>query len=568
MVPSAQIAPVYLPEKSRSEWLIVAGIFTACCLYFRLYYDYTTLNADEGIVLQGAQRILNGEVLYRDFFSFYTPGSYYWMALLFKLFGNSILVPRAVLVVYGGIYSVLTYLLARRVCSRSTALLTVYLLTLICLPCNFFPLHNWDSTLWAFVALYFAVRFQESRHWGFAAAAGACASLTCLFEQSKGAGLVMGLALGFGTIMLMERRGRRRPFLCPTPSGLGNGRHRASYLGLSFGAFLIAFLLPFVITVAYFAAQHSLQAMLADWLWPLQHYGSVNKVPYGFVGVNSLGNDKNMLAGPWAFRLAVILLFSPHFILPVLPILAAGALGVWLLRLRRGEQSAVGQYYVLVSATLVGLLASTMASRPEFSHVLFQAPLFFLALAWGLNKSLFKSRLAQDVQALLKYYVFLSFTVLGLVLLEGTLHAHTLLQTRRGVLRAQAPDPALQELQARTRPGQKIFLYPYQPLYYYLTSTFSPTQYEYLQPGMHTPEQFAEVIRQVAEDRTPLIVYQPSFSDILALNWPATSTKILAQRDPLAEYILPRYRACTARPALQSWQMVFMVRKDLSCTVP
>jgi hypothetical protein len=209
-----------------------------------------------------------------------------------------------------------------------------------------------------------------------------------------------------------------------------------------------------------------------------------------------------------------------------------------------------------------------LASRPEFNHLLFQAPLFFLALAWAFNKSLFQSRLGQDLQALMKYYVCLTFTVLGLVLMGGPLHAHTLLHTRRGILRAKAPDPALQELQARTRPGQKIFLYPYQPLYYYLTSTFSPTQYEYLQPGMHTPEQFAEVIRQVAEDRTPLIVYQPSFSDILALNWPATSTKILAQRDPLAEYILPGYRACTARPALQSWQMVFMVRKDLSCTVP
>jgi 4-amino-4-deoxy-L-arabinose transferase-like glycosyltransferase len=550
MIRGAETAPVYLPEKSRSEWLIVAGIFTACCLYFRPYYDYTTLNADEGIVLQGAQRILNGEVLYRDFFSFYTPGSYYWMALLFKVFGNSILVPQAALIVYGGLYSVLTYLLARRVCSRSTALLTVYLLTLICPPYYFIPLHNWDSTLWALVALYLAVRFQESRHWGFAAAAGAFASLTCLFEQSKGAGLVLGLALGFGTIVLTERR----------------GRPRTSVPGLSSGAFLAAFLLPFLITVAYFVAQHGLRAMLADCFWPLQHYGAA-EAPYGFVAVNSSANDKNVMAGPWAYRLAVILLFSPHFILSVLPFLAAGTLGFWLLRLKRGEQSAVGGHYVLVSATLVGLLASTMASRPEFNHILFQAPLFVLVLAWGLNKSLFKSRLAQDVQTLMKYYVFWSFTALGLVLVGGPLHAHSLLQTRRGMLRAGAPDPALQELQARTRPGEKIFVYPYQPLYYYLTATLNPTHYEELHPGIHTPEQFAEVIRQLAEDRTPLIVYQPSFSDIIAVSFPATSAKILAEKDPLTEHILLHYRACTARRALQSWQMVFMVRKDLSCSL-
>jgi hypothetical protein len=70
-------------------------LFVASCLYLRVFYDYSNLNGDEGIVLQGAQRILNGEILHRDLFSFLPPGSYYWMALLFKIFGSSILVARA-----------------------------------------------------------------------------------------------------------------------------------------------------------------------------------------------------------------------------------------------------------------------------------------------------------------------------------------------------------------------------------------------------------------------------------------------------------------------------------------
>jgi hypothetical protein len=85
---------------------------------------------------------------------------------------------------------------------------------------------------------------------------------------------------------------------------------------------------------------------------------------------------------------------------------------------------------------------------------------------------------------------------------------------------------------------------------------------------MHTPEQFAEAMQELAADRTPLVLFQPSFSDIIGLSWPGTPTRVLAQRDPVMEYVLANYRACTARTALQSWQIVFFVRKDLSCTGP
>ena len=78
------------------------------------------MEPDEGIVLEGAQRILRGEVLYRDFFSYFTPGSYYFLALLFKVFGSSFLVARTALVFFGGfIRQSLTYW--RDGCARERA---------------------------------------------------------------------------------------------------------------------------------------------------------------------------------------------------------------------------------------------------------------------------------------------------------------------------------------------------------------------------------------------------------------------------------------------------------------
>ncbi|PYX04784.1 MAG: hypothetical protein DMG85_16745, partial [Acidobacteria bacterium] len=116
---SAAVDEFYeIPENQAGERQIALLLFVLTCAYLSLFRRYTTMDPDEGIVLQGAQRILQGQVLYRDFFSFFTPGSYYLLALLFKIFGDSFLVARTALVLFGGAYSVVTYLLARRVCTR------------------------------------------------------------------------------------------------------------------------------------------------------------------------------------------------------------------------------------------------------------------------------------------------------------------------------------------------------------------------------------------------------------------------------------------------------------------
>jgi len=82
------------PEETDGAIAILLFVFSL--VYLWLFRRYVAMEPDEGIILQGAQRILNGEVLYRDFFSFFTPGSYYFLTLLFKIFGSTILVARPI----------------------------------------------------------------------------------------------------------------------------------------------------------------------------------------------------------------------------------------------------------------------------------------------------------------------------------------------------------------------------------------------------------------------------------------------------------------------------------------
>src|SRR6266705_3279479 len=116
----------FVPESVALERWIALLLSVTTALFLCVFYNYTDLNGDEGIILQGAQRIADGQVLYRDFFSFYTPGSYYSIALLFKIFGSSMLVARTELIVCGALFSALTYMLARRGTERWSALLAVY----------------------------------------------------------------------------------------------------------------------------------------------------------------------------------------------------------------------------------------------------------------------------------------------------------------------------------------------------------------------------------------------------------------------------------------------------------
>src|SRR5258708_3713909 len=105
-----------------AEPFILFLIFAVSLAYLLIFCRYSSLEPDEGIVLTGAERILCGEVPYRDFFSFYTPGSFYLIAFLFRVFGDSFAVARTSLALAGAGCSVITYVLARRACSRSAAL--------------------------------------------------------------------------------------------------------------------------------------------------------------------------------------------------------------------------------------------------------------------------------------------------------------------------------------------------------------------------------------------------------------------------------------------------------------
>ena len=73
----------------RNEWLIVATIFAVSLALYSTQW-FNTLRINPSTV--AAERILAGQIPYRDFWTIYAPGSFYLLAFLFKLFSTHLLV--------------------------------------------------------------------------------------------------------------------------------------------------------------------------------------------------------------------------------------------------------------------------------------------------------------------------------------------------------------------------------------------------------------------------------------------------------------------------------------------
>ena len=137
-------------------------------------------------------------------------------------------------------------------------------------------------------------------------------------------------------------------------------------------------------------------------------------------------------------------------------------------------------------------------------------------------------------------------------------------ETRRGTLEMGAKDMVVDYIQAHVPAGETILFYPYMATYYYLTETYSPTRFEFSQPGMHTYEQVEQMQREFSAHPTRYMLYEPAFPDHIHDSWPNTPAEALS-RDPLATYIAQHYRPCRVLNSATNWHFLFMARHDVGC---
>jgi 4-amino-4-deoxy-L-arabinose transferase-like glycosyltransferase len=460
-------APGYLP------YLVFA---LSASLYFFPLMQLFLRSLDEGTLVDGAVRIVHGQLLGRDFLEVMGPGTFYWLALFFKLFGVTFLASRICLFVSSLITALCMYFLTRRVCH------TYQLLPCTLLFATYFSTywpeisHHVDSNCFALLAVACMVLWQDSRKNWLLIAAGALTGATTLALQPKGILLLIAF-LAWLAIQHWRQSTALTALIWVAGGCLG----------------VIALML------GYFWSQGALHDLIyANVVWPSRNYSAMNEVPYAFATLDHFHQWVVPVHGiNWTVGGAAVLVIPYFFVaaIPALALLLGASDGVTAIR------PEIALYWLAGTAFWLSEL-----HRKDIAHLVFGSPLLIILCIFYMQKRPTKG-FSLALQALSIASVSLAGCALVIALVARPM------TTRVGHVRVASYDPVLTAIEEHVPRGGDIFIYPFPPMYYFLSATTNPTRYSFLLYNYHTPTQFDEVIRSLEQRRVKYVLWDRHIED-------------------------------------------------------
>jgi hypothetical protein len=220
---------------------------------------------DDGLRLYGATEVLAGRQPYHDFFAYYGPAQYYWLALLFAVFGAKILVARVAAGLVAAAAATAAFVLVRRAGFGSVWALLPALAVIVPLTLGEYFYTCDPAFLLVLLAGVVIVSGDATPKRG--ALAGACLGLASMFRIDFAAyGGVAALAalaanaLGAPDVALAQRR-----------------RSALRSCLILFGAAAVV-ALPVFLGLALRGLRREIECLI--W-WP-QHLMPLRRLPYGF----------------------------------------------------------------------------------------------------------------------------------------------------------------------------------------------------------------------------------------------------------------------------------------------
>lgn len=239
--------------------LLLILLFLVSFLFHIRVFNINLNPYDESVILVGAERILNGEIPYKDFFLMYTPGQYYVLAALFKTFGVSVLNERIYDIIIKSLLAVVVFLVIRLLSSNKYAFTGWAMALLWSGYINFAAYPVYPALLFIFISVYLLLLHFKQGRIVHSIICALSIVIAILFRHDLGG--MAALAIAF--VLLLRRVMKVDPSWRPLLSYAGSG--------IIVGA-------PFVF---YFFFYSNMQAVIRNLiLFPLSEFQEFQSIPY------------------------------------------------------------------------------------------------------------------------------------------------------------------------------------------------------------------------------------------------------------------------------------------------
>ena len=485
------------------EWIGTAIVFLGALRYWLWYFDRNANLLDEGSTAAQALRVLNGELIYRDFFTVVTPGSYYTVAWLFQLFGPSLMVLRWTALVTGLGILLVTLVIARRVMSwpfaAAAALMTTVWGWFLVTP-NFYSL---QAAFFALIALWCYLRYLDGSSPRWILAAGIVTGLTAMVKQNVGAYAAVAIVAS----ILVSRRDR--------------GRAIALFIG--------GVSVPVVPTLLFLVLSGAGPYLYESWVYyPLARYPERFALPYP--------SFFDTLSEHGAFeRWVRYVIYLPVVVYPLTAIL--------LFRAREQRQA--------VSAiALMGVLLLLQSwPRADVPHILFGLQPTFILFAYLLHVGSRGNPIA-TVVLLLPLLVLLWNGYQRTDWEYANYVAGLKADRARGVatvpIDAQRIDLITQYVRSNTSPDESIFVVPWAAGFYFLTDRANATRTDFML--FEDPEAYPCLLARLEERRPKYVIY--------GYTWDVDNKRFREYAAPIDAYIRSRYAIEDEVDGYEVWRRI------------
>jgi hypothetical protein len=463
-------------------------------------------SGDEVLFFAHANRILQGQVPFRDYFAFMIPGADLLYAGAFKVLGVHAWLAQGFVILLGFTTACLVLWISRSILSGPTVFLPGLLFLVLDYNSALDVTHHWYSTLFVMAA---AATLMGGTGVGKILIAGALCGTATIFTQTRGPlGL---LALGLYLAVVVKRTKRET----------------------SLSIQLISLVLPFFVIVTGILTYYVHQAGFKSVLYGLGYFA--------FTFLPTAPEHS-----PGAYFMQVPPHHTPRDLVRMAPFVFIYALVPFvyifcMLRLCRRLKSMVQQLWervLLVSLIGIALFASVM-TEPTYHRLCMVAPPAIILFVWFFSGMKLMDRAMR---------IFLWATAAGLVLyLPVCLQLHWRAYLNLPTGRTAFIDPVLYEetkwFAQKTHAGEGFFT---EPRLSFALRLDNPTPLDYVTPYEFTrPEQVDAVVRALEDHQTTLIYLYPG------LNVPRKAGDNLA---PFRQYVYKKYHVVKIYRSGQFWE--------------